>query len=110
MRSDAAVTIPLWLGAKGEQLRTVPTKPAALLAPARAMSIDKPPETWRVAANLQMAELVNDDVAEDGGRRQHEPPVERQGAARRARPPQRPLCANSNALVADANARRLLVG
>src|SRR5579862_3324770 len=57
-----------------------------------------------------MAELVDDDVIEHVERREREPPVEREPAARRARAPLRPVVAYVDAADLDAERRRFLLG
>ena len=72
---------------KREQLGAVLAQPVALGSPARAPLADERPELPRVVRLPQVAELVHDHVVEHRVRREHEPPVERQRAARRARAP-----------------------
>jgi hypothetical protein len=46
-------------------------QPIALLAPARAVSLDERPESSRVIRDAQMTELVHHDIVEHFGRREH---------------------------------------
>jgi hypothetical protein len=55
----------------------------------------------------EVAELVDDDVLEHRARRDHEPPGERERAARRARPPARALVGDPHTAVHHAEPRRL---
>src|SRR5215216_6377507 len=93
-----------------QKLGPVPVEPLATLAPVRAPALDEFPEPRRMIRDAQVAELVHDHVVEHVKRRQHEPPVEREGAACRARAPERALPRDSNSLVRDAEALALLLG
>ncbi len=53
---------------------------------------------------------MHDHVVENLERRQHEPPVEREGAASRARAPERPLTADPDPLVGDREPLGFLLG
>lgn len=53
----------------------------------------------------QMAELVDDHIVEDGGRRKHKPPVEGEGAFRTAASPAGFLVADGDAAVIPARER-----
>src|SRR5262249_15180113 len=54
-----------------------------------------------------MTELMDDDIGEDRGRRENEPPVERQRTALRAGAPPRQLIADRQARVRHVEALRL---
>ena len=94
---------------EGQQLGPVLVQPVALRAPVGAPRLDELPEPARVVRLAQVAELVHDDVVEHVERREHEAPVERERAARRARAPARALVADLDARRLDADRRRLLV-
>ena len=96
--------------AEREQLGSVVTQPVTLPAPGRAMVLDERPELSRMVRDAQVTELMHDDVVQDVGRCEHEPPVERERAARRARAPERSLPSYADSAVRDADARRLLLG
>jgi hypothetical protein len=83
--------------------------PACSTAPLGTVALDLAPEALRVIENAEMAELVDDDVVEDLERGEHQPPVERDRTARRARAPKRALIADSQPRVPDAEAGRLLL-
>jgi len=88
----------------------VVTQPVTLPAPERAMVLDERPELSRVVRDAQVTELMHDHVVQDAGWCEHEPPVERERAARRARAPERSLPSYSDSTVLDADALRLLPG
>src|SRR5260370_10345925 len=92
-----------------EELRPVLVQPIALRAPLGPPGLDEPPEAARVVRLAQMAELVHDDVVEHVERREHAPPVEREPAARRARPPARTLVADLDPVELDPQNGRLLL-
>src|SRR5581483_7507142 len=94
---------------EGEQLGAVLVQPSPLLPPLRPAALDEPPEAAGVIRLSQMAHLVDDDVVEHLEGREHEPPVEREVARGRARPPARPLVANVDAVHLDAERLRLLL-
>ena len=93
--------------AEGEELGPVITQPITLLTPVRAMSLDERPELPRVVRDAQVAELVHDDVVQHLGRCEHEPPVEGDRPAPRARAPEGALPSDSDPAVLDADALRL---
>ena len=72
-------------------------RPAAPCSPGRACSTSRQ-NAGPVVRLAEVAELVDDDVVEHGVRREHEPPVEGERPARRARAP-------AGALVADLDRR-----
>src|SRR5512132_2538424 len=80
------------------------------MTPVRTVSLDERPEPPRMVRNAQVAEFVHDHVVEHFARRQHEPPVEREGAACRARAPKRPLAADPDPLVCDSDPLSFLFG
>ncbi len=84
------------------------TKPVALAAPVGAMSLDERPELPRVVRDAQVTELVHNHVVQDNVWREHEPPIEGERAARRARAPESALPADSDSAVHDTDALRLL--
>jgi len=88
----------------------VVTQPVALLAPARATSLDERPERSRVIWNTQVTELMHYHVVEYLERREYEPPVEGERAARRARAPKSALPSDTDSLVRDADALGLPLG
>lgn len=63
-----------------------------------ADALHERPECLRVVHMGQMAEFVDDHIVQDGRRRQHEPPVKRQGALGAAASP-------AGLLVADGDTR-----
>jgi hypothetical protein len=74
------------------------------------VSLDEGPERLRVVRDAQVAELVHDDVVDDVGWSQHEPPVEGECAAGGARAPQCPLAADPDPPVGDAELIGLALG
>ena len=80
------------------------TQPVALLAPARAMPLDERPERARVIWNTQVTELMHYHVVEHFERREYEPPVEGERAARGARAPKSALPSDTDSPVRDADA------
>jgi len=93
--------------AECEELGPIVTKPVALLTPVRAMSLDERPELSRVVRDAQVAELVHDHVVEHLGWREHEPPVEGERPASRARAPEGALPCDTDPAVLDADPLRL---
>ena len=83
----------------------VALQPGGVLAPARRARRQQPPEARRVVHHLEVADLVLDDVVEDLGRREQQPPVERHRARGRARRPAGALAADRQPRVARAGAR-----
>ena len=89
------------------QLRPVLAEPADVRAPVRARGVDEAPERRRVVRLAHMAELVDDDVGEHVGRRDDEPPRERERPAARAGGPAGALVADRKRAVCDPEPRRL---
>src|SRR5207302_1523470 len=94
---------------EGQQLRPVLVKPVAVRPPPRPALLDERPEPVRVVVLAQMAQLVDDDVVEHLVRSEHEPPVERERASRRAGSPERALGTDVDAAEGDAERLGLLV-
>src|SRR3954449_7843553 len=85
-----------------EDLPPVLVEPALRVAVLRAPALDERPELGPVVVLDEVADLVDDDVVEHVGRREHEPPVEAERALARARAPAAALVAERDALVGDA--------
>ena len=109
VRGDRDASSPSVSCVDREQLGPVLAQPVALLAPLGTVALDLAPEALRVIENAEMAELVDDDVVEHLERGEHQPPVERDRAARRAGAPKRALIADSQPRLADADAGRLFL-
>ena len=84
-------------------------QPIALLAPVRAVSLDERPETSRVIRDAQVTKLVHDYIVEHLGRREHQPPIEGERAAWRARAPESALPSDTDPAVLDADALSFLL-
>ena len=87
------------------QLRRVVVQPATpdlVIRPARG---DDCPEPRAVTEDAQVCELVDDDRLERLGRREDEPPRERQSVLPRGTPPARPLVADRDRGRADTERR-----
>src|SRR6476469_4909591 len=90
-----------------EDLPPVLVEPALRVAVLRAAPLDQLPELRAGVVLDQMADLVHDDVFEHAVRGEPEPPVEAERAFARARAPAAALVAQRDALVRDAERRRL---
>src|SRR6476646_6624555 len=86
------------------------TQPGTLVTPSWTMLLHEGPERRCMVRDAQVAELVDDHIVDHLARRQHEAPVERECAARRARPPQRPLTPDPETPVGDADPAGLRIG
>src|ERR1039458_9722365 len=71
-------------------------KPGCLLLPAGGGGFELAPELSGMVRDAQVAEFVDDDVTQYCFRHDHQPPVERQVSAGRARSPSRPLVADGD--------------
>src|SRR5947208_12131969 len=89
-------------GPVGEDLPAVLVEPPLRLVVARPAALDELPEGRPVMVLDEVAHLVDDDVVEHVVRREHEPPVEAERTRAGARAPARPLVAQRDALVLDA--------
>ena len=83
-----------------EQSSAVDPQPAPCLDVARARRRDEAPESRRVVQLAAVHQLVQQHVLAHEGRGLHQAPVERDGAAARARPPPRLLVAKSTRVTA----------
>ena len=81
----------------GRSFPSVPPEPALGVAPPGAHAFDFAPETARVVGMTDVHQLVKDHVVADAGGHLHQPPVQRDHAARRARAPAGSLIPHGNA-------------
>src|SRR5438105_7936007 len=79
-----------------EDLSAIATQPSLRVFPRRADGGDLTPETPRVIRLTKMHQFVQQDVIRNVTRHLHEPPVQGDDAARRARAPSRSLIANAD--------------
>lgn len=77
-------------------------EPFAVDAVIGADALHKRPECFRVIHVGQMAELMDDHIVKNGGRRQHQPPVKGEGPFCAAAPPAGLLVADGDAVIASA--------
>ena len=80
-------------------------QPAACGACVGKMPIDQPPEAPRMAVDLEVRQLVNDDVVEHRRRAHHQAPAEGQRSAARGTPPPRLLVSNRDSFRCETHLR-----
>src|SRR5262245_43971636 len=85
------------LGTVSVQAGTMLAEPSPCLLVTRNRSLDEFPEAGPVIHLGEMGNLVRREIVQHKGRRENEPPGERQGAAGRAGAPARALVAHDDA-------------
>ena len=85
-------------------------QPIALLTLVHAVSLDKRPESSRVVRDAQVTGLVHDHIVEHLERCEHQPPIEGERAAWRARAPESALPSDTDSAVLDADPLSLSLG